>query len=191
MNRKSIITLPHTSLRDSSKKVDPLDPLAHKLAQDMMQATLDWEDHREHEVGVALAAVQVDQKQRIVVVRNDPNNKLDRNFTIYFNPEITRVEGEPIDDLEGCLSVVDIYGMVPRYPRIKVKAQDSNGRTVKLVVKGFQARLFQHEIDHTNGITFCDRIGHNGIFFHLGAEGKMTKLSDKEKKDVVSRYEIS
>lgn len=148
----------------------------------MAAATLDWEDHREHEFGVALAAVQVDKSIRVVVVRRDFKDKSVRDFDTYINPEITRYEGEPRSEIEGCLSVKDIYGEVKRYPKIKIKAQDLEGRTVKKVVKGFLAQVFQHEIDHTLGFTFVDRCGHNGTYYRINDDGSMKELSEQDKK---------
>ena len=81
----------------------------------MEKTVLDWEASREHEVGVALAAIQINQPLRIVIVRNNYDNKDDKSFTVLINPVITKYEGEKTEDFEGCLSVQDIYGKVPRY----------------------------------------------------------------------------
>ena len=147
----------------------------------MKEATLDWEDSRDHEVGVALAAIQVDQPLRIVVVRNNFNNKDDRTFTVFINPIITKYEGDIESDFEGCLSVHDVYGKVPRHTKVRVKAQDINGREFRITAEGFLARVFQHEIDHTNGIVFIDHIKDNAeAFFRLKEDGQLEKL-DYEK----------
>jgi peptide deformylase len=124
----------------------------------MQSATIDWENSREHEVGVALAAVQVGELKRIVVVRNDFNDKNDHTFTVFINPVITKYEGKLEKDYEGCLSVKNIYGKVPRYTKVRVKALGVNGREFRVTAEGFLARIFQHEIDHTNGIVFIDHI---------------------------------
>ena len=148
----------------------------------MQEATLDWEDSRDHEVGVALAAIQVDQPLRIVVIRNNFDNKKDRTFAIFINPVITKYEGEIVEDFEGCLSVPDIYGKVPRHTKIRLKALDQNGREVRLAAEGFLARVFQHEIDHTNGIVFIDHIKDNPeAFFKLKDDGRLGELDyDKD-----------
>lgn len=147
----------------------------------METATLDWEDSREHEVGVALAAIQVNKLLRIVVVRNNFEDKTDRSFHAFINPEITKYEGELVEDYEGCLSVKDIYGKVPRYTKVRVKALDLNGRPMRLTAEGFLARVMQHEIDHTNGMVFIDHIKDKPeAFYRLEADGSLTQL-DYEK----------
>ncbi len=176
-SRKDIITLPHPSLRKRSKRVGIVTEAVRELVASMEAATLDWEDHREHEVGVALAAVQINKLLRVVVVRNNFDDKSDRGFMVLINPEITKYEGEPEEDFEGCLSVLDVYGKVRRYPKVKVKALDINGRTIRVTAEGFLARVLQHEIDHTNGIIFVDHIKDQPeSFYHLSDAGKLEPL---------------
>lgn len=175
--KKQLITLPNPDLRKRSVKVGYIGDEINELIEAMEQATLDWEDTREHEVGVALAAVQIDVLQRVVIVRNDFDNKSDRSFHVYINPEITKYEGEILYDYEGCLSVKNVYGLVPRYSKVRVKALDQHGKPIRLTAEGFLARVFQHEIDHTNGIVFVDRIKDNAeAFYVLDASGKLNKL---------------
>lgn len=177
MNKENIITLPHTSLRQRSKKVGLVSKEIDKLITDMEAATLDWEDSRAHEVGVALAAVQIDSLLRVVVVRNNFDNKKDRTFQVFINPEITKYEGKQVEDYEGCLSIKDIYGRVKRYEKVRVKAMDENGQPVRLTAEGFLARVFQHEIDHTNGVVFIDHIkDESDAFFKLDPKGHLEPL---------------
>lgn len=177
--KSSIITLPNTHLRERSTRIRPSDELT-ALVDDMVNATLDWEDSRPHELGVALAAVQIGQLHRVVVVRNNFDDKDDRTFSTLVNPEIIKVEGEPVYDHEGCLSVRDIYGLVPRYPKVRIKAQDTDGNEIRLKAEGFLARVLQHEIDHTNGILFIDHIKHTDAFFKLDDDGKLVKLQHED-----------
>lgn len=185
MNKDNIIALPHTDLRKRSKRVGLISPEIQQLIDDMCKATLDWEDSRAHELSVALAAVQVDQLYRVVVVRNNFDDKSDRGFQVFINPEITKLEGHIEEDYEGCLSVRDIYGLVPRYTKVRVKAININGKEVRLTAEGFLARVFQHEIDHTNGIVFVDHIKDRPeAFFRLNDAGKLDPLDyDKDIKD--------
>jgi peptide deformylase len=181
MNKDSIITLPNRHLRQRSKKVGLITPEIRQLVADMEAATLDWEDSRNHEVGVALAAVQVDQLVRVVVVRNSFDDKEDRTFRAFINPEITKYEGTVEEDFEGCLSVKDIYGKVPRHTKVRVKAIGLDGQSLRVTAEGFLARVFQHEIDHTKGTVFVDHIKNNTeAFFRLGEDGHLTPL-DYEK----------
>lgn len=174
----TLITLPSFNLRQSSQKVGYIDDSVRKLAQDMQDITLQWEANREHEVGVALAAVQIDVPRRVIVVRNDFDNKKDTSFRVFINPSITKYEGEQVEDYEGCLSVKDLYGRVPRYSKVRIKALDLTGKEVRFSADGFLARVFQHEIDHTNGKVFIDHIKDvPDAFFTLNEEGNLQQLN--------------
>ncbi len=173
-DRNSIITLPHADLRKKSARVHVITDETLALIDDMKSAALDWEDSRPHEVAVALAAVQIDRLERVVIVRADFDDKTNREFAVLINPEIIKTEGEPVTEHEGCLSVSDVYGLVPRFPRVRVRALDINGQEVRIKADGFVARVLQHEIDHTNGIVFIDHIDHDkNAFFALNSEGEL------------------
>jgi peptide deformylase len=181
MDKNAIIALPHPHLRQKSQKVGVITDDIKKIIADMEAATLDWEASRAHEVGVALAAVQIDQLFKIVVIRNNYDNKEDHTFTTLINPQITKLEGDIVEDYEGCLSIKDIYGKVPRYSKVRVKALDVEGREFRMTADGFVARILQHEIDHTNGIVIIDHIKDSPeAFFKLKEDGKLDKL-DYEK----------
>jgi peptide deformylase len=187
MNKDDIIFLPNDSLRERSVKVGVISDEITTLIEDMKSATLDWENSREHEVGVALAAVQVDKLYRIVVIREDFNEKNNTNFDVFINPKIVKYEGEIEDDFEGCLSVKDVYGKVPRHTKIRVDALDENGKPVRVKAEGFLARVFQHEIDHTNGKLFVDLIKDKPeAFYKLAENGKIEDMSDDEKQRIFS-----
>ena len=175
--KDQIISLPKKQLRERSTRVGLVDKSIQDVIDQMIGATLDWEDSRKHELGVALAAIQIDIPLRIVIIRNDFNNKADRTFQVFINPAIVKVEGEPVTDFEGCLSIKNVYGRVPRYPRVKIKALDRTGKPVRLTATGFLARVFQHEIDHTKGVVFIDHIKDNAeAFFQLQEDGQLTPL---------------
>ena len=185
MTKDDIITLPNPHLRQRSQKISFVTPEIEKLIEDMEAATIDWEQSRSHEVGVALAAIQIDQPKRIVVVRNDFNNKEDHTFTVFINPVITKYEGTLEKDYEGCLSVKNVYGLVPRYTKVRVKAIGLDGKEFRVTAEGFLARIFQHEIDHTNGIVFIDHIRDNKeAFYRLTESGELKAVDyDTEIKD--------
>jgi peptide deformylase len=116
-----------------------------------------------------------------VVVRSDFDNKEDKTFRAFINPVITKYEGEVIEDFEGCLSVKDLYGKVPRYQKVRIKALDLTGKEVRFSAEGFLARVFQHEIDHTNGKVFIDHIKDSPLaFYTLSDDGNLQQL-DYEK----------
>jgi peptide deformylase len=180
MTANDIITLPARVLHERSKKIGHIDAEIRELAENMIAVTLDWEADREHEFGAALAAVQIGQLYRLIVVRNNFDDKSDRSFGVFINPEIVRAEGEPTSELEGCLSVKDIYGQVARYPKVKVKALNLDGRPVRITATDFLARVFQHEIDHTNGMVFTDRVSDPHDLFRLLPTGKFVPISPQE-----------
>jgi peptide deformylase len=174
MTKDDIITLPNPHLRQKSQRVGIITPQIRQIVTYMEAATINWDESRDHEVGVALAAVQIDKLYKIIVVRNNYDDKEDRSFTAFINPEITKFAGELLEDFEGCLSVPDIYGKVSRYSKVKVKALDVNGKEFRISAEGFLARIFQHEIDHTNGIVFIDHIRDNPeAFYQLDGDGKL------------------
>jgi peptide deformylase len=177
MTKDDIIALPNTHLRQRSQKVSFVTPEVSQLIEDMQNATIDWENSREHEVGVALAAIQVDRPQRVVVIRNNFDDKNDHTFTVFINPVITKYEGSIQADYEGCLSVKNIYGMVPRYTKVRVKAMGIDGHEFRVTAEGFLARIFQHEIDHTNGLVFIDHIQDDPkAFYRLSPSGELEPL---------------
>lgn len=177
MPDKSLISLPNPHLREASKKVGFIGDEITQLVDRMKAITLEWEASREHEVGVALAAIQIDVPLRLIVVRNDFDNKKDTTFRAFINPVITKYEGEIVEDFEGCLSVKDVYGKVPRHSRVRVKALDLSGKEVRFSADGFLARVFQHEIDHTNGKVFLDHIKDEPqAFFTLSEDGNLLQL---------------
>ena len=183
MTKNDIITLPHDSLRTRSARVPVVTDEILTLIKDMESATLDWEASREHEVGVALAAVQIDRMHRVVVIRDDFNDKNNSNFQVYINPEIVKYEGEIEEDFEGCLSVKNVYGKVPRYTKIRVKAMGLEGQEIRLRAEGFLARVFQHEIDHTVGKLFVDHIQDSPeALYRLADDGSIKSLSNDERK---------
>ena len=171
---KNIITLPNDHLRQRSQRITQIDADTRQIISDMIAATLDWEAHRPNEVAVALAAVQIDKPVRIVIIRADFDDKENKNFQVLINPEITKYEGEIITDYEGCLSVKDVYGKVPRYSKIRGRAIDINGNRIKIKsTDPFLSRVLQHEVDHTNGICFVDHIAHDQDAFSV-----LTKSGD-------------
>lgn len=185
MKKEDIITLPNEHLRQKSQKVIPSSDDTKQLVKDMTDAALDWEDSRPHEISAALAAVQIDRLERVVIVRSDFDHKETRDFTVLINPEIIKYEGSIEADYEGCLSVRSIYGKVPRYTKIRVKALDIDGNPIRFKATGFLARVIQHEIDHTNGIVFVDHIrDQRDAFYTLDDQGELQPLDyDQHIKD--------
>ena len=150
MKKEAIITLPNPHLRQKSQRVHVVSDETRQLIKDMTDASIDWENSRPHEISAALAAVQIDRLERVVIVRAD---------------------------FEGCLSVKDFYGKVPRYSKIRVKAINIDGDEIRIKANGFLARVLQHEIDHCNGIVFVDHIrDDHQAFYRLNDEGELDPL---------------
>ena len=177
MTKDDIITLPNVHLRQKSEKVREITDDTLTLIKDMTDAALDWEASRPHEISAALAAVQIDALERVVIVRSDFDDKASNEFTTLINPEIVKYEGKLVADYEGCLSVKNVYGKVPRYSKIRVRAINTDGQEVRFKAEGFLARVIQHEIDHTNGIVFIDHIKDSvKAFYTLDAKGELEPL---------------
>ncbi len=148
-----------------------------QLIKDMTDASLDWENSRPHEISAALAAVQIDRLDRVVIVRSDFDDKAIQEFIPLINPEIVKGEGPMITDYEGCLSVNGFYGKVPRFSKVRIKALDISGNEVRIKAEGFLARVLQHEIDHTNGVVFIDHIrDQHDAFYRLNDKGELDPL---------------
>ena len=181
MKKENIIFLPNPHLREKSEKISVVDENALALVDDMISAAIDWEDSRPHEISAALAAVQVDRLKRILIIRGDFDNKNNREFIALINPKIIKYEGQITKDYEGCLSVKDIYGMVPRYSKIRIRALNVSGQEIQMKVSGFPARVLQHEIDHMEGKLFIDHIKHEvKAFYTLDDDGELRPLDYAE-----------
>lgn len=167
-----------------SKRIGYVDDAVRKLAQDMIDTTLDW-DH-DSEFGAALAAIQIGEPLKLTVVRNDFDDPKNNEFTTLVNPEIVKSSVERVNDIEGCLSVPGIYGRVSRPLKVKIKAQDENGNPIRLSLEGFPARVLQHEIDHMNGIIFLDHIDDSSQLFNIDKNGSLMPVS-QGKKDAVKK----
>jgi len=185
MKKESIIVLPNNHLRQRSSRVRIVTPEVQELVKNLTDVALDWEDSRPHEISAAISAVQINKLQRVIIVRSDFDDKNVRDFTALINPEIVKLEGEITSDYEGCLSVPEVYGLVPRFSKVRIRALDIDGNEVRFKAEGFLARIIQHEVDHTNGILFIDRIrDKKDAFFKLDEKGELQPLNyDKDIKN--------
>lgn len=143
-------------LRKRAIKVSVFDAKLHKLLDDMVETLLDAP-------GVGLAAPQINVSQRVIVVRlpDDEESKKeygDQAGVLYevVNPQIVRTSKEKVDGIEACLSIPGYFGEVSRYEAVTVKGQDRHGQKIRIKAEGWLARVFQHEIDHLDGVLFID-----------------------------------
>ncbi|MEI7539148.1 MAG: peptide deformylase [Candidatus Saccharibacteria bacterium] len=178
MKKESIIALPDPRLRERSTKVHVVTPEILELVDNLTKVALDWEDTRPHEISAAISAVQIGHMDRVVIIRSDFDDKAVRDFTALINPQIVKFEGDIVYDYEGCLSVPDVYGKVPRHTKVRVKAMDIDGNEVRFKAEDFLARIIQHEVDHINGIVFIDHIRDNkDAFYKLDDKGELKPLN--------------
>jgi peptide deformylase len=144
----------HPVLRQRGRpleKPDLRNPLIQTLIDDMIETMHEYS-------GVGLAAPQVHTSLRLFVALlvDDPDGK--SQATVVINPQIVPNGQSRQEGWEGCLSIPDIRGMVPRHTDITVRALDRDGREIELRLKDFPARVAQHETDHLDGVLFFDRM---------------------------------
>jgi peptide deformylase len=130
-------------------------PEIQRLIDDMIETMREYR-------GVGLAAPQVHRSLQIAVIEAeqapDAAREPSRPLTVLINPRVTPVTDQMAEDWEGCLSIPDLRGKVPRYRDIEVQAQDRRGRPIRLRASEFFARVIQHEQDHLLGTLFLDRM---------------------------------
>ncbi|BAU06349.1 peptide deformylase [Fischerella major NIES-592] len=154
-----IIQLGNSILRQKATEVEDIqDETIQKLIDDLM-ATVSEAN------GVGIAAPQVAQLYRVMIVASRPNPRYPHaphmEPTAMINPRIIAHSSTMIKDWEGCLSIPGIRGLVPRYEAIEVEYTDRNGKIQRQLLTNFVARIFQHEYDHFDGIVFLDRLESN------------------------------
>jgi len=154
MSILKVARMGHPVLREHARPLDKSDiksAAIQKLIDDMIDTM-----HEYH--GVGLAAPQVHEGLRVFVALLDEDPDAKSEAAVIINPEIVP-NGSAIEEgWEGCLSIPDIRGMVPRYTDIRLKAIDRAGRAIELPLKNFAARIAQHETDHLDGVLFFDRM---------------------------------
>ena len=177
-----IITTPDARLREKSEKVYEINDEIRDIIADMRKLSLDWEKEHPYELSAAMAAPQVGVLKRIIIIRDDMEDKEKATFTALINPEVIRADGKIKKDYEGCLSVPTIYGMVPRHTKVRVKAKLEDGTEVRIKATDELARTLLHEIDHLNGILFIDHIkGEKGALYEMSNSGDLVPV-DYDKK---------
>ena len=155
---REIVSVPDPVLRRKAQKVTKFDDKLQTLVDDMVETMREAP-------GVGLAAPQIGVLEQIIVVEyfeKEEDEELEdaeaapKRLYVVINPEITRTSTETVSGPEGCLSVPGYLGEVERFEAITVKGQNRRGQPVTLKLKDWTARIFQHEIDHLNGVLFTD-----------------------------------
>lgn len=158
MALRTIVTLPDPVLRRKARPVTNFDNNLQTLINDMIDTMRDAP-------GVGLAAPQVSVSERVIVVEYaEPEDveegeepiEVEPKLYVMVNPEIVKASPEKVVGVEGCLSIPTLVGEVERAEEVRIKGFNRRGQPMKLKVDGWLARIFQHEIDHVNGVVFTD-----------------------------------
>ncbi len=166
MSILKVARMGHPTLRARTRAVEPGEirsPEFQKLVDDMIETMREYQ-------GVGLAAPQLHVGLRLYVAAlgaggHDDEEEDERHEEapepeplVLINPELRLSGGAKVEDWEGCLSIPDLRGIVPRAPEVEVRAFDRDGRRIELRASGFGARVLQHEYDHLDGVLFLDRM---------------------------------
>lgn len=143
---RNIIIWPNSKLREKSEPVVVIDQVVHALYQDLKDTVMAYE-------GLGLSAIQIGAARRVLV-----SNFGEEGPLIWVNPKIVSHSKEKVFDEEGCLSLPGVYEKVWRYQAVSVEALNEENQPVVRNCSGYFARLFQHEIDHFNGLVYPDRM---------------------------------
>ncbi len=159
MTLRKIVTLPEPVLRRKAHTVTKFDKSLQTLIDDMVETM-------RQAPGVGLAAPQIGLSERLIVVeyfeKEEDEEKEDAPKKVWaiLNPEIIKASEEKLLGVEGCLSIPNLVGEVERHAVVQVKGMNRHGKPIKVKAEGWLARIFQHEIDHLNGVLFTDRATH-------------------------------
>lgn len=153
---RPIIQPDNPILRKKAHRVQSFDDRFQTLVDDMYETMMDAP-------GVGLAAPQVAVSQRLILVRLPDDEDSQKEYGkeagrlyVVANPEIVRASKEMVEGIEACLSIPGYYGRVDRHEKITVKGLDRYGKPIRIKAQGWQARVFQHEIDHLDGRLYID-----------------------------------
>ena len=180
---RKVIYFGDERLRQKAKKIKQFTPGLKQLAQDMLE-TMRYYD------GFGLAGPQIGVMQRIFVAEiplleegdADPHPQSGKSYMLV-NPKIVKMSESVVEGQEGCLSIPDMRGLVERAEWIEVRAQDVNGRRIKIKVDDLLARIFMHEIDHLDGVLFIDHISDNEKLWRI--------IPDSDENETVEESQVT
>ncbi len=176
MALRPVLQFPDPRLRRVSKPIERVTDEIRTLAAEMLEVMYD-------EPGIGLAAAQVGEAVRLVVMDTDWTEEgAERNPFVFVNPEILEREGT-LTWLEGCLSVPDFQAEVERAARVRVRALDLEGRESLHDAEGLRAVCFQHEIDHLDGKLFIDRISRLKRELYVQKRKRALRRGDEEEPE--------
>ncbi len=149
---REIVTLPNPVLRRKAKPVTRFDDTLQTLIDDMIETM-------RQAPGVGLAAPQLGVSERVIVVEyseNEEDENAPKKLYVVVNPEFKELSPETELGVEGCLSIPGLQGEVERSLEVRLKGLTRHGQPIRIKARGWMARIFQHEIDHLNGVVFTD-----------------------------------
>ncbi len=149
---REIVKVPDPVLRRKAHKITTFEKNLQTLVDDMIETM-------RVAPGVGLAAPQVGVSERLIVVEygDDEDETVPKKLVVVINPEIVQASEEKVEGIEACLSIPQLAGEVERHEKVTVKGLNRHGKPVKIKAEGWLARIFQHEIDHLEGVLFTDR----------------------------------
>ncbi len=168
-----IVIAPDSRLRIQTKKVKKINSALQEILKQMIKLTKTFQDPE----GVGLASTQVGLEESFFVAKDG------QKFMSIVNPKILSLGKKTKKYFEGCLSIPGVWGEVKRHLNIKVSYQDENGKTITKSLTGVLAWIFQHEVDHLNGILFTQKV--------LEQKGKFYKYTGKDRAGSDTYEEIS
>jgi peptide deformylase len=180
MSILKVARMGHPVLRERARPVEPSElkhVLMQKLIDDMIETM-----HEYHGVGLAGPQVHEDLRIFVALLAEDPDSKTEA--TALINPQIVPNTQTTAEGWEGCLSIPDIRGMVPRFTDVTVRALDRRGKTIEIPLKDFAARVAQHETDHLDGVLFFDRMTSMQSLTYLDEYSRYHAKDDDETEDV-------
>jgi peptide deformylase len=161
MAAREIVKIGGPILRQKAKKIRRVDSYTKRLVQDLIDTV--------HEAnGSGLAAPQINVPLRAIVTR------VNEQIHVVLNPEIIKESEEEIEADEGCLSIPGWYGPVKRKEEVTIRGLSRTGKPLKIKSEGWEARAFQHEVDHLNGVLFID---------HMEDPSKLHKIESQEEEE--------
>jgi len=167
MSVREILQMGHPVLRQRAKKIHRMDASIHRLVDDLV-------DTVRAANGAGLAAPQIGVPLRAIVTI------VDDSLQIVLNPEIVKESEEMEEGEEGCLSIRGWYGPVKRKERVTIRGLSLTGKPMKLKAEGWEARAFQHEIDHLDGILFIDRMEDRSLLHEVTDDEEEQELEDAQ-----------
>lgn len=177
-----VARLGHPVLRQRAERISVeqlRSPEVQRFIDDMIETMREYD-------GAGLAANQVHTLKQIAVIEVQANPRCPQAphipLTVIVNPVVTALTDETEEDWEGCLSVPDMRGVVPRYTAVRLECLDRSGQPVDVVAKDFFARVIQHETDHLNGVVYLDRMRDLATLSHI-AEWQKHWLGIREQAD--------